>query len=147
MQVRAHAHPNHIGVDAEFTINNWGNAWGGTWDEGWWWDNRTSGTGRLREIRLPGSQTPRVGGNVNERDVLIYVTTDRDINHVRVVGAFVSHSDVLDSWYSGTNTREWRLRFRINTNTPTGWRTFSVEALDGGIIRGEGSTPGVWVTN
>jgi len=148
MQVRASAHPNRVGVDAEFTINNWGNWQGGGHFPG---DNipgdGSFGWGRVNEITFPWHQELRRSGSTTAREATIHVITHGNVDEVRVVGSNISLTRVDNEWVGTGGTREWLVTFRINSNTPLGWRNFEVEARYNNGRVGGGETPEIRVFN
>jgi hypothetical protein len=149
IEVRASSLRNHVGVDDLLFIRSWNvthrgednqHQWHDPWDP-WnpWWNYRTSsGWGRIEEIRIRDDQEPRRGGTNTNRQIYVYVITEGTVNEVRFVGDHVAHSQRMSDRNLGGGRREWRIRLRIATNTPTGWNSFEIEARQGGNVVGDG---------
>ncbi|MCL2841562.1 MAG: hypothetical protein FWE05_12420 [Defluviitaleaceae bacterium] len=160
MEVRASSNRNHVGVDDILTIRSWGTThWGDGGGSGnnnnnnnnWHFNSSWGDWGRIEEIRVRDDQEPRRSGSNSEREFIVYVITNGNVDNVEFVGSNVAQSQRMSDWNLGGGRREWRIRVRVHNNASTGNNTFFVEATTGSgsnrEVVGEGRTPNVWVRN
>ena len=122
IQIRAHALPNHIGVDAELTLHDFTTGTGGG----------SVGFGHIldRWIRS-GQSNPSASGANTARDVTIFVVTTRDVNNVAVATSIdIESSTFVDVRNRGSNQLEWEIRVRIRPGAQTGLRAMMIQAFD-----------------